>query len=64
MNYEVKSVNGNWSVWSIKDSACITKEIPNKKIAEEICEDFNKMNNKDFSPIWMSDFSKTKKQQK
>lgn len=38
--------NGNWS---------------DKKIAEEICEDFNKMDNKDFTPIGMPDFSKLKK---
>ncbi len=61
MNYEVKSINGNWCVWNIKDSTWITKEIPDKKIAEEICEDFNKMDNKDFTPIGMPDFSKRKK---
>lgn len=60
MNYEVKSVNGGWAVWSIEDSAWITKEIRDKKIAEEICKDFNKMSNKDFTPIGMPDFSKTK----
>jgi len=60
MNYEVKNVNGNWMVWSIKDNGWITKEIPDKKIADEICEDFNKMDNKDFTPIGMPNFSKLK----
>lgn len=61
MTYEVKEENGNYKVWDTKKSLWITKEIPSKQIADEICEDFNKMDNKDFSPIGMPDFSKLKK---
>lgn len=61
MRYEVKQENGIYKVYDTKDSVWITKEITSKQIADEICEDFNKMDNKDFSPIGMPDFSKTKK---
>jgi len=61
MRYEVKKENKNYKVWDNKSNVWITIEIPIKKIADEICEDFNKMDNKDFTPIGMPDFSKKNK---
>lgn len=60
MRYEVKKENESYKVWDTKDNVWITKEIPSKQIADEICQDFNKMDNKDFTPIGMPDFSKIK----
>lgn len=51
------------SVFKVRDTTTekyITKDCPSKKIADEIADDFNRMENKDFRPIGMPDFSKCK----
>jgi hypothetical protein len=56
MEYEVKQVGSRFKVWSNKANDWITHACT-KDIADEICEDFNKMANKDFSPIGGLNFS-------
>lgn len=41
MRFEVKQVGEFWRVWDTKNEYYITVDIPDKLIAEEICDDFN-----------------------
>lgn len=54
--YEVKEVDKSFKVWDNKGKVWITKEVPTKEIADEICNDFNAMDNKDFRPIGLPNF--------
>lgn len=55
--YEVRTRGKQWIVYDRKGKVNITKAIPEKQIADEIAEDFNRMEKKDFRPIGMPDFS-------
>lgn len=57
MRYEIKKDGNKLKVWDSKDKVWITRELPSMEIANEICNDFNAMDNKDFRPIGMPDFS-------
>jgi len=58
MRYEVKKEGKILMVWDNQDKIRITKELPSMAIANEIADDFNKMENKDFTPIGLPNFSK------
>ena len=62
MRYEVKEDGKKLKVWDSKDKVWITKELPSIDIANEICHDFNAMDNKDFRPIRLPNFSNIKKE--
>jgi len=57
MRYEVKKDGKSLKVFDTKDNTWITKPLPSMEIANEICDDFNKMDNKDYSPIGLPNFS-------
>ena len=56
MRYEVKEEGKILRVWDNQDKLWITKELPSMAIANEIADDFNKMENKDFRPIGLPNF--------
>lgn len=58
MKFEIKKEGKRLRVWNNEKSVYITKDLPSMKIAQEICDDFNAMANKDYRPIGMPDFSK------
>ena len=52
MSYSTKQLeNGNWIVLN-EDGVAITIEISDQAIALEICVDFNKMEEGDYSPLF------------
>lgn len=60
MKYEVKKVGESWKVWNNINKVFITNDVPFEEIANEICEDFNAMDNKDYRPLGLPNFSKKK----
>ena len=56
--YQIKRKNNILKVWDTKENKAITKELPSMEVANEIADDFNKMENKDFTPLGLPDFSK------
>lgn len=60
MRFQTKNVNGVFRVMDTVDGKYITKDIPTEGIADEIADQFNAMENKDFTPIGGPDFSKSK----
>ena len=58
MRYIIKKEGDILKVWDAKKNIAITKQLPSMKIAQEIADDFNRMDNKDFTPIGFPDFSK------
>jgi hypothetical protein len=58
MRYEVKKEGKILKVWDSQKKVYITKALPSMAIANEIADDFNKMENKDFTPIGLPNFSK------
>ena len=58
MRYIIKKEGDILKVWDTKKNKAITKQLPSMKIAQEIADDFNRMDNKDFTPIGMPNFSK------
>ena len=58
MRYKVKKDGKNLRVWDTKEKVWITTPIPSMEIANEIADDFNKMENKDYTPLCLPDFSK------
>lgn len=57
MRYEVKYEGKILKVWDNQKKVYITKALPSMAIANEIAEDFNKMDNKDFTPLGLPNFS-------
>lgn len=49
--FVVEETDGSFKVYDTVKLLYITKECP-KDIAEEIAEDFEKMSNKDYSPLF------------
>jgi len=58
MRFEVKKDGNDLKVWDTKTKVFITKALPSMEIANEIAEDFNKMDKSDFSPLGLPNFSK------
>lgn len=58
MRYQVKKKGNILKVWDTKKNKAITKPLPSMEVANEIADDFNKMENKDYSPLGLPDFSK------
>jgi len=58
MRFQVKKKNNILKVWDTKKNKAITKALPSMDIANEIADDFNKMENKDYTPLGLPDFSK------
>lgn len=54
--YEVKHEGKQIRVFDTIDKKYITKDCPSMKVAQEICDDFNAMENKDFRPLGLPDF--------
>jgi hypothetical protein len=51
MRYEVKKEGNHFKVWDTKNQSWMTKNCP-EGIAKEICDDFNRMEGGDYSPIF------------
>lgn len=56
--YEVRNRGKQFIVYDTKKKVYITKAIPDKEVAEEIAEDFNKMSKGNYTPIGGIDNSK------
>ena len=57
MRYEVKKEGKVIKVWDNKYKIWITKALPSMAIANKIADNFNKMENKDFTPLGVPNFS-------
>ena len=60
MRFEVKKEGETIKVWDSHLKNYITIALPSMEIANEIVDDFNKMENKDYTPLGLPNFSNKK----